>query len=162
MNDITIPDFKIIDKTQTGKNVRNFLDKRLDKWLAMSGMQRKDMLSITTVKVDEQLKDDLSCAYIYASQVLIRTVTITLSKLPNETKKPYRTILEDVYISGKSDFDCAFDLGYSSSRYRELKSKALNLFAINFVRYQLENHIINPLELISYKNKDSLENKITA
>ena len=82
----------------------------------------------------------------------IYTKDLTVSeKLPNERKKPYSKIIKDNYIYGINNIDCALDIGYSYSRYREHKQIALNLFALNFIHYQLIECISNPIKLVSYK-----------
>lgn len=151
MQNVSIPNIEKINRIETAKNARIFLKSGLDNWLSMAGMHRKDLLSPNNIELDKKIKNDLRCISIYNAQLLIKTVAIAIEKLPNERKKPYSKIIKDNYIYGINNIDCALDIGYSYSRYREHKQIALNLFALNFIHYQLIECISNPIKLVSYK-----------
>ena len=131
-----------IDCLKTARKVTNFLDKKLDRYLALSGKQRFDLKSpgmdgmpkapshgngsenrMLNIWLAEEVVDCVGCA------------------MRNMTKESQRILLNR-YSDQMLTYNIARELSISSSTYSRKQEKALCEFADRF-EFQLVKHGIN-------------------
>ena len=143
-----------IDCLKTARKVTNFLDKKLDRYLALSGKQRFDLKSpgmdgmpkapshgngsenrMLNIWLAEEVVDCVGCA------------------MRNMTKESQRILLSR-YSDQMMVYKIAQELNYSASTYTRRQEKALCEFADRF-EFQVIRHNIHTevADLHVYKNE---------
>lgn len=143
-----------IDYLKTARKVTNFLDKKLDRYLALSGKQRFDLKSpgmdgmpkapshgngsenrMLNIWLAEEVVDCVGCA------------------MRNMTKESQRILLSR-YSDQMMVYKIAQELNYSASTYTRRQEKALCEFADRF-EFQIIRHGIHTevADLHVYKNE---------
>ena len=143
-----------IDCLKTARKVTNFLDKKLDRYLALSGKQRFDLKSpgmdgmpkapshgngsenrMLNIWLAEEVVDCVGCA------------------MRNMTKESQRILLSR-YSDQMMVYKIAQELNYSASTYTRRQEKALCEFADRF-EFQIIRHGIHTevADLHVYKNE---------
>lgn len=74
-------------------------------------------------------------------------IALAINDCKNEPKKPYKTILIDVYLKELSNIDTMQKVGYEHSRYNVLKRQAMNEFAGRFNVYAIKAGVNSIIEL---------------
>lgn len=152
MINLTTLQEKNINKVQTAKQARTFLNKDLDRILAIAGMHRTDLLHPSQIKVLSVDSPTPIVLRIISAQTLVKCCSLAINDIKDLYRKPYKSVLVETYINELPCYQVASSLGYSDSRYRLFKHEALNLFSLGFTRYQLQNGISNPINLCSFSN----------
>lgn len=143
---------KNIDKTKTAKRTRRFFLYDLDKYLSISGMHSDDVLAPSKINIQYEHEDTSNSyiTYMISSQILIKCCALALKDIKDYTRRPIKTVLVETFINHLPSYEVATKLGYSEASCREFKREGLNLFALRFIHYQLNNNIVNPLDLCVY------------
>lgn len=154
---------KEIDIKGTAQNTRKFLNKDIDKYLNLSGMHRFDICSpklngLPSARNDKAREEFM--LRIFYAQSIVKSVSNAITNLTDESKRPYKVILVSKYVNGLQDQFVAQKIGYSDSRYRDIKRDALAEFAIKFLYYQLLNNVEHPIDLCKYKKTQCIENRL--
>lgn len=87
---------------------------------------------------------------IFNAQIICKSLGQAIINLTNNSKKPYKTIIESVYINKVSNIATAHKIGYSESQYRRIKQNALCELAIRFTYYQILNEVEQVINLCNY------------
>lgn len=111
-------------------NTRRFFEKYLDRLLSVAGRNRVDLLP-NNLKQLHTSPESFPTHIRYAEQ-LTQLVGQAISTCQDQTRKPYRRILIYSYLEEVNNYESERRLGYSSSRYGELKHLALNEFTDRF------------------------------
>ena len=143
-----------IDCLKTARKVTNFLDKKLDRYLALSGKQRFDLKSPGM--------DGMPKAPSHGNGSENRMLNIWLAEkvvdcvgcaMRNMTKESQRILLSR-YSDQMMVYKIAQELNYSASTYTRRQEKALCEFADRF-EFQIIRHGIHTevADLHVYKNE---------
>lgn len=147
-----------IDKRKTLDATRNFLDKRLDHYLNMSGSRRFELkspiISNTPPTKTNVNKQDQIMMNIFYAESIVGAVAKTIDKCSNDNRHPYKAILIDFYISRLTFGQVAIRVGYSYGYTKRLRNNALIEFAERFTTQQVLDNIDPVINLIAYKNVD--------
>ena len=139
-----------IDEKATASNAREFLTRKLDKYLALAVAQRENLKSpsITGMPKAAPVGNATEDHFL---DVIIAEATIDCVKraIANCTLTS-RNILTLCYLDCLTDWKVAQRLDYSPSRYNDLKRKALCEFAGRY-RYQAKSAGITDSELNVYR-----------
>ena len=134
-----------IDITKTAQNVKDFFEHDFDHYLNLSGKHRSDLSSpqmdITGITAHNGVNhQDESMAVNIDADNCVLAVDHTISSCSNSGDKPYGTILYLSYIKNISNYAIAQRLGYQTTRYYELKNRALVEFAERMELYRKRDH----------------------
>lgn len=124
-------------------DTRIFFNRHLDRLTAISGRQRQDLMPNNLCKLmplDEKFSPKIRCA-----ERLTYCVAKAISKCQDKPKKPFKTILTYAYLQEK----IRKRVGYSHSRYSELKRMALEEFTKYFNYLIKEEGVSSSVELIN-------------
>lgn len=143
-----------IDCLKTARKVTDFLDKKLDRYLALSGKQRFDLKSPEM--------DGMPKAPSYGNNSENRMLSIWLAEevvdcvgcaMRNMTKESQKILLSR-YSDQMMVYKITQELNYSASTYTRRQEKALCEFADRF-EYQVIKHGIHTevADLHVYKNE---------
>lgn len=84
---------------------------------------------------------------IIQAETIAYCIALAINDCKNEPKKPYKTILIDVYLKELSNIDTMQKVGYEHSRYNVLKRQAINEFAGRFNIYAIKVGVSSIIEL---------------
>ena len=144
-----------IDINQTSKNVRSFLNGKFNRYLSWASLHLSDLpeMKKPAPHTNEVQSDSLKQMQkvINYSQLFCYCVGKAFKDCPNQAKKPYRTILIEKYINGKSIAELCRTIDYSSTRTTLLTRSALIEFALRFNTIQQQNKVTPSINLVAYK-----------
>ena len=136
-----------IDYVATAKKVTNFLDKKLDRYLALSGKQRYNLKSPT---FDGMPKGPVSgnsnenrMININIAENVVDCVVQAMRNLTSESQR----ILLSRYSDSMMVYKIAEELNYSASTYTRRQEKALCEFADRFefqvIKHGLQDEVVD-------------------
>ncbi|PWT34787.1 ArpU family transcriptional regulator [Limosilactobacillus reuteri] len=143
-----------IDCLKTARKVTNFLDKKLDRYLALSGKQRFDLKS---PEMDGMPKapsrgngSENRMLNIWLAEEVVDCVGCAMRNMTKESQR----ILLSRYSDQMMVYKIAQELNYSASTYTRRQEKALCEFADRF-EFQVIRHGIHTevADLHVYKNE---------
>lgn len=127
-------------------NAYKFFNKYFDRILSIGGRLPMDLIpeNLSNIKPsnDERFTSD-----IIQAETIAYCVALAINDCKNEPRKPYKTILIDVYLKELSNIDTMQKVGYEHSRYSVLKKQALNEFAGRFNIYAIKSGVSSIIEL---------------
>lgn len=127
-------------------NAYKFFNKYFDRILSIGGRLPMDLIpeNLSNIKPsnDERFTPD-----IIQAEIIAYCVALAINDCKNEPRKPYKTILIDVYLKELSNIDTMQKVGYEHSRYSVLKKQALNEFAGRFNIYAIKSGVNSIIEL---------------
>lgn len=131
-----------IDYVATAKRVTNFLDKKLDRYLALSGKRRFDLKSpsmdgMPKAPTRGNASENRMLA-IWLAENVVDCVGQAMRNLTSESQQ----ILLSRYSDSMMVYKIAEELNYSASTYTRRQEKALCEFADRF-EYQVVKHKID-------------------
>lgn len=131
-----------IDYVATAKKVTNFLDKKLDRYLALSGKRRFDLKSpsmdgMPKAPTKGNASENRMLA-IWLAENVVDCVGQAMRNLTSESQQ----ILLSRYSGSMMVYKIAEELNYSASTYTRRQEKALCEFADRF-EYQVVKHKID-------------------
>ena len=127
-------------------NAYKFFNKYFDRILSIGGRLPMDLIpeNLSNIKPsnDERFTPD-----IIQAETIAYCVALAINDCKNEPRKPYKTILIDVYLKELSNIDTMQKVGYEHSRYNVLKRQAINEFAGRFNIYAIKAGVSSIIEL---------------
>ena len=127
-------------------NAYKFFNKYFDRILSIGGRLPMDLIpeNLSNIKPsnDERFTPD-----IIQAETIAYCVALAINDCKNEPRKPYKTILIDVYLKELSNIDTMQEVGYEHSRYNVLKRQAMNEFAGRFNIYAIKSGVNSIIEL---------------
>lgn len=127
-------------------NAYKFFNKYFDRILSIGGRLPMDLIpeNLSNIKPsnDERFTPD-----IIQAETIAYCVALAINDCKNEPRKPYKTILIDVYLKELSNIDTMQEIGYEHSRYNVLKRQAMNEFAGRFNVYAIKAGVNSIIEL---------------
>ena len=84
---------------------------------------------------------------IIQAETIAYCIALAINECKNEPRKPYKTILIDVYLKEISNIETMKEVGYEHSRYAVLKRQAMNEFAGRFNVYAIKSGVGSIIEL---------------
>ena len=127
-------------------NAYKFFNKYFDRILSIGGRLPMDLIpeNLSNIKPsnDERFTPD-----IIQAEIIAYCVALAINDCKNEPRKPYKTILIDVYLKELSNIDTMQEAGYEHSRYNVLKRQAMNEFAGRFNVYAIKAGVNSIIEL---------------
>ena len=127
-------------------NAYKFFNKYFDRILSIGGRLPMDLIpeNLSNIKPsnDERFTPD-----IIQAETIAYCVALAINDCKNEPRKPYKTILIDVYLKELSNMDTMQKVGYEHSRYNVLKRQAMNEFAGRFNVYAIKAGVNSIIEL---------------
>lgn len=127
-------------------NAYKFFNKYFDRILSIGGRSPMDLIpeNLSNIKPsnDERFTPD-----IIQAETIAYCVALAINDCKNEPRKPYKTILIDVYLKELSNIDTMQEVGYEHSRYNVLKRQAMNEFAGRFNVYAIKAGVNSIIEL---------------
>lgn len=127
-------------------NAYKFFNKYFDRILSIGGRLPMDLIpeNLSNIKPsnDERFTPD-----IIQAETIAYCVALAINDCKNEPRKPYKTILIDVYLKELSNIDTMQEVGYEHSRYNVLKRQAMNEFAGRFNIYAIKAGVSSIIEL---------------
>ena len=127
-------------------NAYKFFNKYFDRILSIGGRLPMDLIpeNLSNIKPsnDERFTPD-----IIQAEIIAYCVALAINDCKNEPRKPYKTILIDVYLKELSNIDTMQEVGYEHSRYNVLKRQAMNEFAGRFNVYAIKSGVGSIIEL---------------
>ena len=121
-------------------NAYKFFNKYFDRILSISGRLPMDLMPENLSNI-EPSNDERFTPDIIQAETIAYCVALAINDCKNEPRKPYRTILIDVYLKELSNIDTMQKVGYEHSRYSVLKKQALNEFAGRFNIYAIKSGV---------------------
>ena len=127
-------------------NAYKFFNKYFDRILSIGGRLPMDLIpeNLSNIKPsnDERFTPD-----IIQAETIAYCVALAINDCKNEPRKPYKTILIDVYLKELSNIDTMQEVGYEHSRYNVLKRQAMNEFAGRVNVYAIKAGVNSIIEL---------------
>lgn len=122
-----------IDPIKTAHNVRIFFETVFPDYLIEAGYHRTDLkthqINQNGVVSHNGLDAEGKMKHIYIMQNKCKAVYQAINSLPDKPKQPFKTILSRLYLDELENWKVAAGIGYSSSKYYDLKQKACCKFA---------------------------------
>lgn len=127
-------------------NAYKFFNKYFDQILSVSGLLPLDLMPENLNNIKPSDAENYPQRIIQA-ETIAYCIALAINECKNEHRKPYRTILIDVYLKELSNIDTMQKVGYEHSRYSVLKKQALNEFAGRFNIYAIKSGVNSIIEL---------------
>lgn len=127
-------------------NAYKFFNKYFDRILSISGLLPMDLMPENISNIKPSNAENYPQRIIQA-ETIAYCIALAINECKNEPRKPYRTILIDVYLKELSNIDTMQKVGYEHSRYSVLKKQALNEFAGCFNIYAIKSGVSSIIEL---------------
>lgn len=143
-----------IDLEKTRIKVAYFFNHDLDKFMTICG--NSDISSMNfdnTPDKNSRYTNNLPDRYIIMLEAksLLACVNNAINRCSDQPKKPYKKIIIESMVNHKLRWQVAQMVGYSVSRYDDLKQGALEEFADLFLYEQLTHKITKIYDLHVYK-----------
>ena len=127
-------------------NAYKFFNKYFDRILSIGGRLPMDLIpeNLSNIKPsnDERFTPD-----IIQAETIAYCIALAINECKDEPRKPYKTILIDVYLKEISNIETMKEVGYEHSRYAVLKRQAVNEFAGRFNVYAIKSGVGSIIEL---------------
>ena len=127
-------------------NAYKFFNKYFDRILSISGLLPMDLMPENISNIKPSNAENYPQRIIQA-ETIAYCIALAINDCENEPKKPYKTILIDVYLKELSNIDTMQKVGYEHSRYNVLKRQAINEFAGRFNIYAIKAGVSSIIEL---------------
>ncbi|WP_025006056.1 hypothetical protein [Lactobacillus gallinarum] len=127
-------------------NAYKFFNKYFDRILSISGLLPMDLMPENISNIKPSNAENYPQRIIQA-ETIAYCIALAINDCKNEPKKPYKTILIDVYLKELSNIDTMQKVGYEHSRYNVLKRQAINEFAGRFNIYAIKVGVSSIIEL---------------
>ena len=127
-------------------DAKSFLKTNLYYLINISGHFPTDLMPANIDKFRLRDKDIYSSNIKQAENVLY-CVALAIRDCKDEPRKPYRTILIDLYLKDMLNLEVQQEVGYSRSRYNTFKKQALQDFTQRFNYYAVQEGISSLIEL---------------
>lgn len=127
-------------------DAKTFLKTNLYYLINISGHFPTDLMPANIDKFRLRDKDIYSSNIKQAENVLY-CVALAIRDCKDEPRKPYRTILIDLYLKDMLNLEVQQEVGYSRSRYNAFKRQALQDFTQRFNYYAVQEGISSLIEL---------------
>ena len=127
-------------------DAKSFLKTNLYYLINISGHFPTDLMPANIDKFRLRDKDIYSSNIKQAENVLY-CVALAIRDCKDEPRKPYRTILIDLYLKDMLNLEVQQEIGYSRSRYNAFKRQALQDFTQRFNYYAVQEGISSLIEL---------------
>ena len=127
-------------------DAKTFLKTNLFYLINISGHFPTDLMPANIDKFRLRDKDIYSSNIKQAENVLY-CVALAIRDCKDEPRKPYRTILIDLYLKDMLNLEVQQEVGYSRSRYNTFKKQALQDFTQRFNYYAVQEGISSLIEL---------------
>lgn len=127
-------------------DAKSFLKTNLYYLINISGHFPTDLMPANIDKFRLRDKDIYSSNIKQAENVLY-CVALAIRDCKDEPRKPYRTILIDLYLKDMLNLEVQQEVGYSRSRYNAFKRQALQDFTQRFNYYAVQEGISSLIEL---------------
>lgn len=127
-------------------DAKTFLKTNLYYLINISGHFPTDLMPANIDKFRLRDKDIYSSNIKQAENVLY-CVALAIRDCKDEPRKPYRTILIDLYLKDMLNLEVQQEVGYSRSRYNAFKKQALQDFTQRFNYYAVQEGISSLIEL---------------
>ena len=127
-------------------DAKTFLKTNLYYLINISGHFPTDLMPANIDKFRLRDKDIYSSNIKQAENVLY-CVALAIRDCKDEPRKPYRTILIDLYLKDMLNLEVQQEIGYSRSRYNAFKKQALQDFTQRFNYYAVQEGISSLIEL---------------
>ena len=127
-------------------NAYKFFNKYFDRILSVSGLLPLDLMPENLSNIKPSNAENYPQRIIQA-ETIAYCIALAINECKNEPRKPYKTILIDVYLKELSNIDTMQKVGYEHSRYSVLKRQALNEFAGRFNIYAIKSGVNSIIEL---------------
>ncbi len=127
-------------------NVYKFFNKYFDRILSISGLLPMDLMPENISNIKPSNAENYPQRIIQA-KIIAYCIALAVNDCKNEPRKPYKTILIDVYLKELSNIDTMQEVGYEHSRYNVLKRQAMNEFAGRFNIYAIKSGVNSIIEL---------------
>lgn len=127
-------------------DAKTFLKTNLYYLINISGYFPTDLMPANIDKFRLRDKDIYSSNIKQAENVLY-CVALAIRDCKDEPRKPYRTILIDLYLKDMLNLEVQQEVGYSRSRYNTFKKQALQDFTQRFNYYAVQEGISSLIEL---------------
>ena len=123
-----------------------FFNKYFDRILSISGLLPLDLMpeNLSNIKPSD---DESYPQRIIQAETIAYCIALAINECKDEPRKPYKTILIDVYLKELSNTDTMQEVGYEHSRYNVLKRQAMNEFAGRFNVYAIKSGVGSIIEL---------------
>lgn len=131
---------------KTVMDAKTFLKTNLYYLINISGHFPTDLMPANIDKFRLRDKDIYSSNIKQAENVLY-CVALAIRDCKDEPRKPYRTILIDLYLKDMLNLEVQQEVGYSRSRYNAFKRQALQDFTQRFNYYAVQEGISSLIEL---------------
>ena len=131
---------------KTVMDAKTFLKTNLYYLINISGHFPTDLMPANIDKFRLRDKDIYSSNIKQAENVLY-CVALAIRDCKDEPRKPYRTILIDLYLKDMLNLEVQQEIGYSRSRYNAFKRQALQDFTQRFNYYAVQEGISSLIEL---------------
>ena len=134
-----------IDPQKTAKRVADFLDKKLDHYLALSGKRRFDLQSPSMDGMPKPASHGNSSEdrmlNIWLAENVVECVGLAMRNMTRDSQQ----VMTKRYSDSMTVYNIASELNYSASTYTRGREKALCEFADRFeyqvVRHGIENEV---------------------
>lgn len=127
-------------------NAYKFFNKYFDRILSISGLLPMELMPENLSNI-EPSNDERFTPDIIQAETIAYCVALAINDCKNEPRKPYKTILIDVYLKELSNIDTMQEVGYEHSRYNVLKRQAMNEFVGRFNIYAIKAGVSSIIEL---------------
>lgn len=127
-------------------DAKTFLKKNLYYLINISGHFPTDLMPVNIDNFHLRDKGNYSDDIKQAENVLY-CVALAIRDCKEEPRKPYRTILIDLYLKDMLNLEVQQEIGYSRSRYNAFKKQALQDFTQRFNYYTVQEGISSLIEL---------------
>ena len=127
-------------------DAKTFLKTNLYYLINISGHFPTDLMPANIDKFRLRDKDIYSSNIKQAENVLY-CVALAIRDCKEEPRKPYRTILIDLYLKDMLNLEVQQEIGYSRSRYNAFKKQALQDFTQRCNYYAVQEGISSLIEL---------------
>ncbi len=127
-------------------NAYKFFNKYFDRILSISGLLPMDLMPENISNIKPSNAENYPQRIIQA-ETIAYCIALAINDCKNEPRKPYKTILIDVYLKELSNIDTMQEVGYEHSRYNVLKRQAMNEFVGRFNIYAIKSGVSSIIEL---------------
>ena len=127
-------------------NAYKFFNKYFDRILSVSGLLPLDLMPENLNNIKPSDAENYPQRIIQA-ETIAYCIALAINECKDEPRKPYKTILIDVYLKELSNIDTMQEVGYEHSRYNVLKRQAMNEFAGRFNVYAIKAGVNSIIEL---------------
>lgn len=127
-------------------NAYKFFNKYFDGILSISGLLPMELMPENINNIKPSNAENYPQRIIQAKTIAY-CVALAINDCQDAPRKPYKTILIDVYLKCMSNIETMQKVGYEHSRYAVLKRQAVNEFAERFNTHAIKLGVNSIIEL---------------